>query len=88
MSNEYEEFMESNKKEEKDVWGNTPNQISDTEEIIEVETLDVRIVDMHIPFGSLTYLIFKGFFAFILACIFFGLIGLAVTTLITGLFFI
>lgn len=88
MSNEYEEFMESNKKEEKDVWGNTPNQISDTEEIIEVETLDVRIVDMHIPFGSLTYLIFKGFFAFILACIFFGLIGLAVTAFITGLFLV
>ena len=88
MSNEYEEFMESNKKEDKDVWGNTPNQISDIEEIIEVETLDVRIVDMHIPFGSLTYLIFKGFFAFILACIFFGLIGLAVTAFITGLFLV
>ena len=85
MSNEYEEFMESNNKQDKDNLGNTPNQIKDTEEIIEVETLDVRIVDMQIPFGSLTYLIFKGFFAFILACIFFGLIGLAFTALITGL---
>ena len=33
MSNEYEEFMESSNKQEKDDWGNTPNQVKDAEEI-------------------------------------------------------
>jgi hypothetical protein len=57
MSNEYEEFMNSNKNKDS----------SSTEEIdaVEIDTIDVEVVGVSIPFIDIFVLVFKYVIAFL-----------------------
>ena len=93
MSNEYEEFMESNKDKGKSDydkfsdWVNKykpiKNKSAGDNQPPEKEILNVQVVDVDITFWSMTILMVKGTFAFILACILLFFIGIGIAFFLT-----
>jgi hypothetical protein len=69
MSSEYEEFMNSNKNEDS----------SSTEEI---DTTDVEVVGVSIPFIDIFVLVFKYVIAFFLVSVCIAIIGFFITALL------
>ena len=74
MSNEYEEFMNSNKNEDS----------SSAEEIdeVEIDTIDVEVVGVSIPFIDIFVLVFKYVIAFFLVSVCIAIIGFFITALL------
>ena len=74
MSSEYEEFMNSNKNEDS----------SSTEEIdeVEIDTTDVEVVGVSIPFIDIFVLVFKYVIAFFLVSVCIAMIGFFITALL------
>ena len=54
------------------------------DEVPEIETTKVEIVGVRIPFIEMTVLVFKGFFAFMLALLLLFFVGLLWTVLLGG----